>query len=109
MGMNKKELLAALGNLGAPAAYELEGVGTVYIKKLTIAEQSKLSDESIDSIKTSLKMVAFSVCDENGKRIFGETDIGELGKMHADTMTELVGMINEVNGFDKKIEELKKD
>ena len=107
--LNKNELLAKLGDLGAPTAYELSGVGTVYIKKLSIDEQASLAKDADDNVKASLRLVAYSVCDEDGKRLFGDADLKALGKMHSDTLTELVEIINQVNGFDKKLEELKKD
>ena len=107
--LNKNELLAKLGDLGAPTAYELSGVGTVYIKKLSIDEQASLAKDADDNVKASLRLVAYSVCDEDGKRLFGDADLKALGKMQSDTLTELVEIINQVNGFDKKLEELKKD
>lgn len=107
--LDKNELLAKLGDLGAPTAYELTGVGTVYIKKLSIDEQGSLAKDAGDNVKASLRLVAYSVCDEDGKRLFGDADLKALGKMHSDTLTELVEIINQVNGFDKKLEELKKD
>lgn len=107
--LTKTELLAKLGDLGAPITYELDGIGTVYIKKLSIDEQGSLAKEKDDNIKASLRLVAYSVCDEEGKHLFGEGDLKALGKMHSDTLTELVEAINQANGFDKKLAELKKD
>lgn len=107
--LNKKDLLAKLGDLGAPAEYELAGVGTIYIKKLSVAEQGSLAKYADDGVKAALQMVAYSVCDENGKRLFNDADLPQLGKMHKDTLKELSDFIGEINGFDKDQEQLKKD
>lgn len=107
--LNKKDLLAKLGDLGAPVAHELTGVGTVYIKKLSVGEQGALAKDTDDNVKTALRLVAYSVCDENGKRLFGDADLPQLGKMHKDTLAELSDIISEINGFDKDQAQLKKD
>lgn len=44
-------------------------------------------------------MVAFSLCDEDGKRLFSDKEVNELGKMSADQLSKLAGAISEVNGF----------
>lgn len=105
----KNDLLKALSNLGTPTAYDIDGIGTVYIKKLTVEEQGKLMHDKGDDVKSSLRLVTFSVCDEEGERVFAENDIKDLGKMHADTLTKLIEAIREVNGFYAKVDDLKKD
>lgn len=109
--LNKAQLLSIIANTSKPVAKEIENIGTVYLKKLTVSEQAELSkktDQS-DNIGAGLNMIAFSLCDEDGKRLFDDKEAQELGGMDASTLTALVNAINEVNGFDAKLADVKKN
>lgn len=107
--LTKDQLLAVIAP--APILKEIDGIGEVYIKKLTIAEQNELAKkgDKADNVATSLNMVAYSLCDENGKRLFGDNDIKELGNLTAEQMTAIVNVISDINGFDTKLDDVKKN
>ena len=107
--LNKADLLATFST--APALHTVDGVGDLYFKKLSIAEQGALTKKAkdTDDVQASLYMVAYSLCDEQGKRLFGDKDVDELGKMSATQMTAIVNVINHINGFDIAQDALKKN
>lgn len=109
--LNKTQFLTAILATTTPILKNIEGIGDLYLKKLTVAEQGELAKKADknDSVTASLNMVAYSVCDESGKRLFNDKDIDELGKMNADNLTKLVNVITEINGFDVKHEDIKKN
>lgn len=111
--LNKAQLLAVITAASQPIFKEIEDIGGLYFKKLTVAEQGELAQktekEKVDNVTASLHMVAYSVCDEHGKRLFGDNDIKDLGKMTAEEMTKLVAAITEINGFDAKLADVKKN
>lgn len=107
--LTKAGLLAVIA--ATPILKEIDGIGEIYLKKLTVSEQGELAKkgEKNDNITTSLNMVAYSLCDENGKRLFNDNDIKELGNLTAEQMTAIVNAISEINGFDKSIDDIKKN
>lgn len=107
--LTKAGLLAVIA--ATPILKEIDGIGEVYLKKLTVAEQGELAKkgEKNDNIATSLNMVAYSLCDENGKRLFNDNDVKELGNLTAEQMTAIVNVISEINGFDTKLDDIKKN
>lgn len=111
--LTKSQLLAVIAASSQPIFKEIDGIGGLHFKKLTVSEQGELSQktnkDNVDNVTASLHMIAYSVCDENGKRLFSDKDIDELGKMNAETLTKLVDTISEINGFDKTINDIKKN
>lgn len=107
--LTKTGLLAVIAT--TPILKEIDGIGEVYLKKLTVSEQGELAKkgEKNDNIATSLNMVAYSLCDENGKRLFNDNDVKELGNLTAEQMTAIVNVISEINGFDTKLDDIKKN
>lgn len=72
-------------------------------------DETKKALKDTDDVQASLYMVAYSLCDEQGKRLFGDKDVDELGKMSATQMTAIVNVINHINGFDIAQDALKKN
>lgn len=111
--LNKSQFLSAVLVAATPKLKHIEGIGDVYLKKMTVAEQGEIAQKTdkdkVDNVTASLYMVAYSVCDEHGKRLFGDNDIKELGKMNAENLTKLANAIGEINGFDVKHEDVKKN
>ncbi|WP_432481018.1 phage tail assembly chaperone family protein, TAC [Moraxella sp. ZY200743] len=107
--LTKAAILAAIAT--TPILKEINGFGEVYLKKLTVAEQGELAKqgEKTDNVTASLYKVAYSLCDENGKRLFNDNDVKELGNLTAEQMTAIVGAISEINGFDAKLDDIKKN
>ena len=106
--LTKAQLLAIAST---PILKKIDGIGEVYLKKLTVAEQNQLakSKDKVDDITTTLNMVAYSLCDENGKRLFGDNEVQEVGKLTTEQIACLAKVISEINGFDVKTNEIKKN
>lgn len=107
--LNKSQFLAAILGANIPTLTDIDGVGEVYLKKLTVAEQGEITKKGDDSVQASLYVVAYSVCDEQGERLFGDKDIKELGKMNAEQMGALIGAINRLNRFDEDEAQVQKN
>ena len=111
--LTKSQLLSVIATASVPIFKEIDGIGGLYFKKLTVAEQNELTKKTdngkADNVTASLHMVAYSVCDENGKRLFGDNDIKELGGMTAEHLTKIVNAVSEINGFDDKLADIKKN
>ena len=112
---NKTQLLTVIAT--KPVLQEVEGVGKLYFKKLTVAEQGELSkriskddkNDTAANISNNLMIIAYSLCDEHGKRLLGDNEVDELSKMETDTLTKIVDVINKINGFDEKAKDVKKN
>lgn len=106
--LTKAGLLAIAGT---PILKKIDGIGEVYLKKLTVAEQNQLAKnkDKIDDVTATLNMVAYSLCDENGKRLFGDNEIQEVGKLTTEQVSSLAGVISEINGFETKLDDVKKN
>ncbi|UXZ04551.1 phage tail assembly chaperone family protein, TAC [Moraxella nasicaprae] len=104
--LTKQDLLAIIGG-EKPTNTTIDGFGEVLIKKLTVKEQSELAKLQDDGVNATLHMVAFSLCDEDGKRLFSDKEVSELGKMSADQLAKLASAISEANGFN--VEDAKKN
>ena len=107
--LTKTTVLAAFAP--TPILHTVDGVGDLYFKKLTVAEQNELAKKTSkdDNINASLCMVAYSLCDETGKRLFNDNDIKDLGRMTAEQLTQVVNIISQINGFDQSQEDIKKN
>lgn len=88
--------------------------GSVYIKSLTGTERD-LYESSITQIKgkeakldwrnARAKLLVFTICDQDGNRLFNESEIGELGKKSASALQRLFDVATEMNGLSSTSEE----
>lgn len=101
--LTKAQLLAVITANSQAVLKDVDGVGELYFRKLTVSEQGELAkkSEKTDSITASIKLVALSLCDEDGKRMFDDNETDKLSQFTADQFTAIVGVINELNGFVK--------
>lgn len=107
--LTKADFLNIINNAITPESTEIEGVGTVFIKKLTVAEQKNIHNKcKDDNIDLSLHIIAHAVCDEAGNRIFDDKDIKTLGNMDTTLLTKLSAAIGEVLNPDS-VEDAKKN
>jgi hypothetical protein len=75
--MTRDELIAAMRVTAAekPTAVDVKGLGTVYVRSLTVAEMEEIGDENNAGTAQKKKnkiarSVAQVMCDENGKQLF---------------------------------------
>lgn len=85
--------------------------GEVIVKGLSGADRDKyetsLYDQQGKKMKIKLdnvkaRLVAYSVVDENGKRIFSEADIVELGKKSAKALNRIADVSQKLSGVTKE-------
>lgn len=101
--LTKAQLLAVIVANSQAVLKDVDGVGELYFRKLTVSEQGELAKkiEKTDNITASIKLVALSLCDEDGKRMFDDNETDKLSQFTADQFTAIVGAVNELNGFVK--------
>lgn len=109
--LNKDQLLAIICVSEPLVLKDVDGIGEIYIKRLTVSDQGEIAKkaDANDNVGSGLVMIAHCVCDKDGKRLFTDGDIKQLGTMSANHMTALVTAISEVNGFDDKLADIKKN
>ena len=93
--------------------------GDVYVRCLTgterddfesslVSKKGKSQDTNFKNLRA--KLVALTVVDESGVRIFDDTDIPALGKKNAAALDRLFDKAQELSGFKKEdIEDLTKN
>lgn len=90
--------------------------GSLYVKSLTGAERDRF-EASIQANKTGdaklnlsnfrSKLVVLAACDENGGRLFGDTDINALGQRNAQALQRVFEVAQKLCGMTKEdVEEL---
>lgn len=82
--------------------------GVLYVRQLNSNEKdafelaiSKLRAEKGEDVAIGFRahVAAWTCCDENGSRLFEFSDVDELGKFDADTMTRIFEASDALNGF----------
>lgn len=109
--LTKEQLLSIICVSEPLVLKDVDGIGKIYIKKLTVSDQGEIAKkaDANDNVGSGLVMIAHCVCNKDGKRLFADGDIGQLGAMSASHMGALVTAIGEVNGFDEKLSDIKKN
>lgn len=102
---NKSALLAALKP--KTERVDVAGYGNIGIVQLTVSEADSLranlkKENKIDQF--GLQMVLISVVDEDGNRVFDESDLPSLQGASNAAVDDLVAKTLEVNGFKKATE-----
>lgn len=91
-------------DLLAPTSFKREAVqlrgGTVYVQQLSWRAIALMGDDQdSEGVKTS-KMVTASLVDENGERLFSESDWGELSdSLTPQEFKDLMDVVRRINGF----------
>lgn len=108
--LTKAQLLAVIATNSQAVLKDVDGLGELYFRKLTVSEQGELAkkSEKTDNITASINLVALSLCDEKGKRLFNDDETEQLSQFTAEQFTAIVGVINELNGF-VKLDDTKKN
>ena len=85
--MDADKLVAALAanaeRARKPIAVELKGVGTIYVRRRTVAEfESDSADAAKEGDSVLSRTIAALICDENGKR-YDEDVVSQLVELFA--------------------------
>lgn len=120
MALNKQDILnvkdSVLERVDVP-----EWKGEVYLRSITASErgqieaaaaafrESKGKDASFARTFT-VKIVSMSLCDENGARLFDDTEVAKLGQKNAKVIARLAEHAQRLSGFSKDdLDELEKN
>lgn len=109
--LDKSKALASMLGKSKPFAVEVDG-SQLFIKKLSVGEQGALAEQKekgTTAVDLSLHLLCYSLCDEAGKRLFDEGDFEDLEKMDSDVFALLIDAINRLNGFDRSVQDIKKN
>ncbi len=83
--------------------------GTVRVRSLTGAQRAALlnSAKKVESAEWIEKMVAASVCDEDGNPLFTQEDVGKLSQKNAAALNRIFEAADKLNGFsDRALERI---
>ncbi len=90
--------------------------GSVFVKSMTGFERDRFEgaivqqrgkNQGVNMVNIRAKLVAASVCDEDGKLLFSQKDITELGKKSAASLQIVFDLASRLSGItEKDVEEL---
>lgn len=116
--LNREQILAA-PDLVTEIVPVPEWGGEVVVRSLTAAERDQYEKEFISQHGTRIKfdlvnprarLVALSVVDEDGKRLFTDRDVAELAKKSAAPVDRIYAVAQKLSGIsDGDVEELEKN
>ncbi len=116
--LTREEILAA-EDIGRELVAIPEWGGEVWVYGMTAAERDHLERSLVQTkgkeVQTNMeniraKMAAISIRDEDGKRIFSESDIHELGRKSAAALDRIFDVAQRLSGVSKQdVEELSKN
>lgn len=100
MALNKAKILAArdVKTVLVPVP---EWGDEVFIKTLSGTERDAFEDAySSDKMKNfRVRFLVLTLCDESGERLFGDSDVDELGKKSAGVISRLFDKAWAINAF----------
>lgn len=121
--LSKDQILSAQ-DLDKELVHVPEWGGHIYVRALTGAERdafeaSLISERSVqrgrrqETIRSSnfqnlrARLCALTICDENGERLFSDSDVKELGRKSATALTRVFEVAQRLSGLsDQDVEEL---
>jgi hypothetical protein len=107
--LNRKQILAA-DDLAKEIVAVPEWGGDVYVRGMSGTERDEF-EASVVQMKTGqqvqplnmknirAKLASLTICDEAGKRLFSENDIGELGKKSAAALQRIFEVAQRLSGI----------
>jgi hypothetical protein len=105
MSISKTDLLAALQP--KIESIEIEGIGAIKLRQLTVAESDALRaslDKEDKSSEFGLRMLGTSLVDDEGNRMFGDDEIADLRNSSGTHVDKLIESVLVLNGFKKAAE-----
>jgi hypothetical protein len=101
LGLTREQILAARKDR-KPHRYEVpEWGGDVFIRVLSAADQMLLSDEA-DPKNTFVKVLLYSLVDEEGERLFSDADFDELVQEDWPVIMRVFAESAHLNGLSTK-------
>lgn len=80
--------------------------GTVLVASMSGADRDRfelsMRDDEMQNIRA--RLVALTVVDENGDRVFSDKDVAALGKKSAAALSKVFLVSQELNGFGEDVE-----
>lgn len=107
--MKKSTLLNKIKSLSRPEAAVIDGIDEpLFIRRISVGEQSKLAKLSDDQTAAAVALVLYGVGDEKGDRLFDDADTKEIEQLDAKTVGQIVEAITRVN-FGQDVESAEKN
>jgi len=75
----------------------------VRIKKLSLAQFATFLNEKFDGADYFYRLIAYSLVDEEGKRLFTDAEAKKLGEKSTEAMTRIFEQIKALNGLDSTV------
>lgn len=96
MSLTKEEILSNAATFKTREIEVPELGGTVFIRELSAVEYVRVMylagrlSMGMDERKTYAEMAAYFLSDENGKRLFGDNQVDQLGRLNALALEKIV-------------------
>jgi hypothetical protein len=101
MTLTREQILASRKDR-KPVRLEVpEWGGDVFVRVLSAADQMVLSD-GVEPKEMALKVIVHCLVTEDGERIFGDDDAGELAKEDFPVIMRVFGFVAKQNGLSTK-------
>lgn len=102
MGLTREQILST--NDRPTVAVDVpEWGGTVYVRTMSGSDRAQFetlcAGQPLATGKIMEKLVTFTVCDENGERIFNDDDVEELSKKNAGVILRIFQKAAELNAL----------
>ncbi len=79
---------------------DVPGIGVVHIRPVTVAGLKRVNEAGDELIRTGV-MIAESLCDPNGTRLFTPADAEALLEHSQAALGAIIDAITRINGFDR--------
>lgn len=100
--MNKTDFLAAVVRKPEYKPIELEGVGTVFIKRLTAGEKDAYERANVGNNVNRAVVLCHFLFDDRGERIFSDDDMLALSQSDPMTIDHIVVEALKFNSYTKE-------
>lgn len=87
----------------ATTPVELPEVGTAHVRELTALEYEKFIDLARDGGNVRAKLATFALCDENGDRLFTDTDADLLGELPSPLIQRVYDAAAKLNALTAQV------
>jgi hypothetical protein len=106
MALDRSTILA-FSDLTTEVVDVPEWGGSVHVRTMTGSERDRFEAEHIKDPSKDFRarIVATTVCDENGTRLFEPEDIPILGRKSCSALDRITDVAVRLNGFSKKDQE----
>jgi len=107
MAILNKDAILASNDLPKEEVQVDEWGGSVYVRTMTASERDRFETHFRPGQNVRALLAVCTVCDENGKAIFDESDVTALGAKSAAALDKVFTVAIRLNGIGKRdVEEL---